>query len=87
MIGNMTSTDYLAMPVHLADPQPGSRRRPRRQCHERTPGGRRGRRPVNIVEITPPILDSPAGLDGEITKEGKFGIWSQCRHFQRARAA
>ena len=75
MIGNMTSTDYLAMPVHLADPAA----RLKAAAHagnvmKEHLVAAEGADLSNIVEITPPILIRL--LDWIVKqKEGKFGIW------------
>ena len=75
MIGNKTSTDYLAMPVHLADPEA----RLKAAAHagnvmKEHLVAAEGADLSNIVEITPPILIRL--LDWVVKyKEGKFGIW------------
>ena len=78
MIGNKTSTDYLAMPVHLADPMA----RLTASAH----AGKvmkehliaaEGMDISTIVEVTPPILIRL--LDWIVKrKDGKFGIWGNC---------
>lgn len=75
MIGNKTSSDYLAMPVHLADPYA----RLKAAAH----AGRvmkahiiaaEGSDLSNILEITPPALIRL--LDWVVKhKDGKFGVW------------
>jgi len=75
MIGNKTSTDYLAMPVHLADPEA----RLKAAAHagnvmKEHLAAAEGADLSNIVEVTPPIFISL--LDWIVKKkEGKFGIW------------
>jgi WS/DGAT/MGAT family acyltransferase len=75
MIGNKTSSDYLAMPVHLADPLA----RLQAAAHagnvmKEHLAAAEGADLSNIVEITPPILIRV--LDWVVKyKEGKFGIW------------
>lgn len=75
MIGNMTSTDYLAMPVHLADPAA----RLRASAHagnvmKEHLAASKGAGLSNILEITPPIFIRL--LDWVVKhKQGKFGVW------------
>jgi WS/DGAT/MGAT family acyltransferase len=75
MIGNKTSTDYLAMPVHLADPEA----RLKAAAHagnvmKEHLAAAEGADLSNIVEVTPPIFIRL--LDWIVKKkEGKFGIW------------
>lgn len=75
MIGNMTSSDYLAMPVHLADPEA----RLKAAAHagnvmKEHIKAAEGADFTNILEITPPILIRL--LDWLVEyKQGKFGVW------------
>ena len=75
MIGNMTSTDYLAMPVHLTDPQ----ERLQAAAHAGNVmkahiKAAEGADLSTIIEIVPPILIRL--MDWMVKhKEGKFGVW------------
>jgi WS/DGAT/MGAT family acyltransferase len=75
MIGNKTSSDYLAMPVHLADPEA----RLKAAAHagnvmKEHLAAAEGADLSTIVEVTPPIFIRL--LDWIVKKkEGKFGIW------------
>jgi WS/DGAT/MGAT family acyltransferase len=75
MIGNMTSSDYLAMPVHLADPlerlqaaaHAGNVMKDHIKASE-------GADISTILEITPPVLIRL--MDWMVKyKNGKFGVW------------
>lgn len=75
MIGNKTSSDYLAMPVHLADPLA----RLKAAAHagkvmKAHIAASEGADISNILEITPPALVRL--LDWVVKhKDGKFGVW------------
>lgn len=75
MIGNMTSSDYLAMPVHLADPV----ERLRAASHAGNVmkdhiKASEGADISTILEIIPPFLIRL--LDWMVEyKDGKFGVW------------
>lgn len=75
MIGNMTSSDYLAMPVHLADPaarlQAAAHAGNVMKEHIKAADGADL---SSILELTPPALLRL--MDWMIKhKEGKFGVW------------
>jgi diacylglycerol O-acyltransferase len=75
MIGNKTSTDYLAMPVHLTDPyarlKAASHAGKVMKAHIIAA---EGSDLSNILEITPPALIRL--LDWVVKhKDGKFGVW------------
>jgi diacylglycerol O-acyltransferase len=75
MIGNKTSTDYLAMPVHLTDPyarlKAASHAGKVMKAHIIAADGSDL---SNILEITPPALIRL--LDWVVKhKDGKFGVW------------
>jgi diacylglycerol O-acyltransferase len=75
MIGNMTSTDYLAMPVHLPDPIA----RLQAAAHagnvmKEHLAAAEGMDLSTILEITPPLAIRL--LDWMVkSRDGKFGIW------------
>ena len=75
MIGNMTSSDYLAMPVHLADPA----QRLKAAAHagnvmKEHIKASEGADISTILEITPPVLIRL--MDWMVKyKQGKFGVW------------
>lgn len=75
MIGNMTSTDYLAMPIHLDDPMA----RLQASAHagnvmKEHLAAAEGLDLSSILEVTPPLAIRL--LDWVVKhKEGKFGVW------------
>ena len=75
MIGNMTTSDYLAMPVHLTDPEA----RLKAAAHagnvmKEHIKASEGADLSNILELTPPALIHL--MDWLVKhKEGKFGVW------------
>ena len=87
MIGNKTSTDYLAMPVHLADPEA----RLKAAAHagnvmkEHLAGGG-GRRPFQHRGSDTTHFYPPARLDSE-TQGRQVRDLGQRRHIQRSGAA
>jgi len=75
MIGNKTTSDYLAMPVHLADPEA----RLKAAAHagnvmKEHLAAAEGADISNILEITPPLLIRI--MDWMVKRrEGRFGVW------------
>jgi len=75
MIGNMTSSDYLAMPVHLADPA----ERLKAAAHagnvmKEHIKASEGADITTLLEVTPPLFIRLMDWMVEY-KQGKFGVW------------
>lgn len=74
MIGNMTSADYLAMPVHIADPAARLKASAHAGDVMKEHLAAEGMDLSSILEVTPPAAIRL--LDWIVKrKDGKFGIW------------